>query len=85
MLLFIIIIMTADTDVVMLASSQAALDRLKSALNSAKNQGDTMKLEELQASIDQCMKLKFTPPELQEAGKVSSEMKVPLLPYLPIR
>ena len=84
MLLFIII-MTADTTIVMLASSQKALDRLKSALNSAKNQGDTMKLEELQASIDQCRKLKFTPPELEEAGKVSSKMKVPLLPYLPIR
>ena len=83
MLLFII--MTADTTIVMLASSQKALDRLKSALNSAKNQGDTVKLEELQASIDQCMKLKFTPPELQEAGKVSSEMKVPLLRYLSIR
>ena len=85
MLLFIIIIMTADTTIVMLASSQKALDRLKSALNSAKNQGGTMKLEELQASIDQCRKLKLTPPELKEADKVASEMKVPLLPYLPIR
>ena len=82
MLLFII--MTADT-VVMLASSQAALDRLKSALNSAKNQGDTKKLRTLQASIEQCRKLNFTPPELEEADKVASEMKVPLLPYLPIR
>ena len=44
-----------------------------------------MKLEELQASIDQCRKLKFTPPELQEADEKASEMKVPLLPYLPIR
>ena len=69
----------------LLASSQAALDRLKSALDSAKNQGDTMKLKVLQASIEQCRKLKFTPPELEEADEVSSEMKVPLLRYLSIR
>ena len=69
----------------LLASSQEALARLKSALNSATNQGGTMKLEELQASIDQCRNLKFTPPELQEADEKASEMKVPLLPYLPIR
>ena len=69
----------------LLASSQAALDRLKSALNSATNQGGTMNLEELQASIEQCRKLKFTPPELEEADEVSSGMKVPLLRYLSIR
>ena len=44
-----------------------------------------MNLEELQASIEQCRKLEFTLPELEEADEVSSEMKVPLLPYLPIR
>ena len=69
----------------LLASSQEALDRLKSALNSATNQGGTMNLEELQASIEQCRNLKFTPPELEEADEVSSEMKVPLLRYLSIR
>ena len=69
----------------LLASSQAALDRLKSALNSATNQGDTEKLKELQASIEQCRKMKFTPPELEEADEVVSEMKVPLLRYLSIR
>ena len=69
----------------LLASSQEALARLKSALNSATNQGGTMNLKELQASIEQCRKLKFTPPELEEADEVSSEMKVPLLRYLSIR
>ena len=44
-----------------------------------------MNLEELQASIEQCRKLKFTLPELEEADEVSSEMKVPLLRYLSIR
>ena len=44
-----------------------------------------MNLEELQESIDQCRKLNFKPPELEEADEVASEMKVPLLPYLPIR
>ena len=44
-----------------------------------------MNLEELQASIEQRRKLKFTLPELEEADEVSSEMKVPLLRYLSIR
>ena len=69
----------------LLASSQEAFNRLKSALNSATNQGGTMNLEELQASIEQCRNLKFTPPELEEADEVSSGMKVPLLRYLSIR
>ena len=69
----------------LLAFSQEALNRLKSALNSATNQGGTVNLEELQPSIKQCRKLKFTPPELEEADEKASEMKVPLLRYLSIR
>ena len=69
----------------LLASSQEAFNRLKSALNRATNQGGKMNLEELQASIEQCRNLKFTPPELEEADEVSSDMKVPLLRYLSIR
>ena len=69
----------------LLASSQEAFNRLKSALNRATNQGGTMNLKELQASIEQCMNLNFTPEELEPAYEVASDMQVPLLRYLSIR